>query len=249
MGSRRCHNTVQRGHRDSCMSCWGRGDRVSQPRYRRTDQVGTRGLLQGPHCLLNPCATPCCGKHDLYPPDSRVLLQSLCTHREVPISPLYAMNISRFNLSTAGWQLGPSSSRPVQFMFLANYHRGNPVPLSDLGPWSLLPGLLLPLSLTDAAGMVEITVMARDSGGCDTFVSPSVSVTVQSPSLSNLADHYAGIDYGLASTDDHCSPPSNTTSCASLRSSARRLRCYATRLLHSNASYCASLQVHSLTLF
>jgi hypothetical protein len=157
---------------------------------------------------------------------------SVCTHREVPISPPYAMNISRFNLSTAGWQLGPSSSRPVQFMFLANYHRGNPVPLSDLGPWPLLPGLLLPLSLTDAAGMVEITVMARDSGGCDTFVSPSVSVTVQSPSLSNLADHYAGIDYGLASTDDHCSSPSNTTSCASLRSFARRLRCYAMRLLH-----------------
>ena len=136
------------------------------------------------------------------------------------------LQISRFNLSTAGWQLGPSSSRPVQFMFLANYHRGNPVPLSDLGPWPLLPGLLLPLSLTDAAGMVEITVMARDSGGCDTFVSPSVSVTVQSPSLSSLADHYAGNAGGLASTDDHCSSPSNTTSCASLRSFARRLRCY-----------------------
>ena len=43
MGSRRGHNAVQREGHYSGMSCWGRGDRVSQPRHRRTDQVGTRG--------------------------------------------------------------------------------------------------------------------------------------------------------------------------------------------------------------
>jgi hypothetical protein len=79
-------------------------------------------------------------------------------------------------------------------MFLANYHRGSPVPLNDLGPGSLLAGLLLPLSLTDADGTVEITVLAHDAGGCDTIVSPSVVVTVVPPSLVNLADQYAVSD-------------------------------------------------------
>lgn len=68
------------------------------------------------------------------------------------------------------------------------------MPLNDLGPGSLLAGLLLPLSLTDVNGTMEVTVLAHDAGGCDTIVSPSVVVTVVPPSLVNLADQYAVSD-------------------------------------------------------
>ena len=109
-----------------------------------------------------------------------------------------------------------TGSPPLQFMFLANYHRGSPVPLSDLGPGPGLPGLLLPLSLTDANGTVEVTVLAHDSDGCDTVVSPSVVVTVVPPSLSNLAVQYA-VNSGPFGPDAGNTSSVNVTSGACLR--------------------------------
>jgi hypothetical protein len=109
-----------------------------------------------------------------------------------------------------------TGSPPLQFMFLANYRKGSPVPLSDLGPGPGLPGLLLPLSLTDANGTVEITVLAHDSDGCDTIVSPSVVVTVVPPSLANLAEQYA-VNGGLSGPNIGSTSSFNVTSSACLR--------------------------------
>jgi hypothetical protein len=132
------------------------------------------------------------------------------------VAALVCLYDPRFNLSTAGWTAVATGSPPLQFMFLANYHRGSPVPLSDLGPGPGLHGLLLPLSLTDANGTVEITVLAHDSDGCDTIVSPSVVVTVVPPSLANLAEQYAG-NSGLSGPNIGSTSSFNVTSSACLR--------------------------------
>ncbi len=65
------------------------------------------------------------------------------------------------------------------------------MPLTDPSPVLYATDLLLPLSLCNADGTVEVTVVARDAGGCETVVSPGVIVTVGPPSLGILAETLA----------------------------------------------------------
>ncbi len=175
-------------------------------------------------CSLNSWFWGCCKSSTPYNRGALTPFHHLCT-RSLQEDCFFLCTlclhstVSRFNLSTAGWIDVAPGSPPPRFMFLANYHRGSPVPMNDLGPGSLLAGLLLPLSLTDANGTVEITVLAHDAGGCDTIVSPSVVVTVVPPSLANLADQYAVSDEPPGAGDGSGSASSTNLSGAILGSS------------------------------
>ena len=67
---------------------------------------------------------------------------------------------SRFNLSTSGWEPVTPGSPPLRFRFFANYARGSPVPLKDLGSSTVAAGILLPLSVVDNQGEEETTVVS-----------------------------------------------------------------------------------------
>jgi hypothetical protein len=93
-------------------------------------------------------------------------------------------------------------SPPLRFLFLANYARGSPVPLKDLGSSTVAAGILLPLSVADNQGEVEVTVQAIGANGCSTAVSPGVTVTLAAPSLTSLAEAYSSANVADSGSSD-----------------------------------------------
>jgi hypothetical protein len=109
---------------------------------------------------------------------------------------------SRFSLSTSGWEPVTPGSPPLRFRFFANYARGSPVPLRDLGSSTVAAGILLSLSVADNQGEVEVTVQAIGANGCGTTVSPGVTVTLAVPSLTSLAEAYSSANMSDSGSSD-----------------------------------------------
>ena len=83
------------------------------------------------------------------------------------------------------------SSPPLQFQFVANPWGASPVPVSDLGSGAKLVGLILPLSLANNQGKVQIAVLARHADGCEALTTSSVIVTLKAPTATSLAEAYS----------------------------------------------------------
>ncbi len=76
------------------------------------------------------------------------------------------------------------------------------MPLRALGSSTVAAGILFPLYVADNQGEVEVTVQAIGANGCSTAVSPGVTVTLATPSLTSLAEAYSSANMSDSGSSD-----------------------------------------------
>jgi hypothetical protein len=99
-----------------------------------------------------------------------------------------ACDIPRFNLSTSGWSSGDASG--LIYKFVCQSASGVVTSLSDFTSADMLSGLLLPLSLADGSGTVQVAVVSRNHAGCETTLNPSVAVQISAPTMADLMGQF-----------------------------------------------------------